>query len=429
MTIPIIHVHTQVDKSTVAYAKFMWETMLALAAHPDQLTITVHAMGPAAADRSRDWIKHGTAVVVPGRKNDALHGSYGHAACIMSALKMSGNGEIHIVADSDTVVIAKGWDNYIRNRLVNDNIGMIGTTYEDLGGFSSGGSTVQTYKKKPTFTWAALQPMHNWRDLDVLPNKAHKIAINTPLLSEIYGLPQGYSVFGEAAYQIPQYLYNNKLTHEGWRQLKPTKDGIVLKGLSDYHEEYHAENIPFVVHHRGSLRHAYRGDRISRQFYAAVDAHLATEVANKPRWTWNDAGKSLSSIVDEPPAQVAAPIVPQEITPESFVPTIREWLKVSFSGAVIKARTNVDRNVASMTLPFTRPSTDKIGHLRVEGLLQHNYPIVVPTATEPYMITVRNVTGAPVVVGSGKKNETLVTIPHNKTWWLLVDIDGVQRVE
>lgn len=427
MTIPAIHVHSQADKSTVAYVKFMWETMLAMANHPDLLELTVHCMGPSAADRVSGWVKQGRSIIVPSKKGDPLNGSKGHAVCIMSALAFTGDGKIHVVADSDTVVIAKGWDDYIRNRLVNDGIGMIGTTYEDLGGFSSGANSVQTYKKAPTFTWAALGPMHNWRDLNVMPNKAHHVAITTPLLSEIYNLPQGYSVFGEAAWQIPQYLYDNKLKYEGWRQLKPTKESVVLKGLSDYHEEYHADGTPFVVHHRGSMRHAYRGDKISAKFYTAVDTYLAKEATHEPRWKYTDEGKILTPVAPSVVrVEFNGPKV--EVPPEKFVSSGKEWLKITFNGNVVRARKGIDRNIASPQLDFIVPGVDRLGHMRVEGMLEHNFPIVVPpTAKEPYMITVRNMTGAPLMVTNGSGGS--VAVPTAKTWWLLVDIDSVQRVE
>ena len=427
MTTPAIHVHTQADKSTVPYVKFMWETMLSTANHPELLHITVHCMGPSAVDRIKAFIQQGRAVLVPNRKGDPLNGSRGHAVCIMNALSMTGDGEIHIIADSDTVTVAKGWDDYIRNRLVNDNVGMIGTTYEDLGGFSSGGTTIQTYKKVPTFTWAALNPMHNWRDLDVSPNKAHSIAITTQKLSEIYNLPIGYNVFGEAAYQVPQYLHDHKLSYEGWPQLKPTKTAIVLKGLSDYHEEYNAESVPFVVHHRGSLRLAYRSDRFSRAFYGAVDAYLAIEATHEPRWKWQDTGKVLIPVA--PVAREAAPQVGPviEVTPENFVSSGNEWLKVGYNGTVIRVRKKIDRKLAAAQLDFKPPVDGLVGHVRVEGVLEHKYPIVLPqTTTIPYMVTVRNATGGTLMVSCGKGES--IAVPATRTWLILVDIDTAQHV-
>lgn len=428
MIVPTIHCHSQIDKSTVGFLKFMWETMLAMANHPESLKITVHCMSQAAADRVGTWLVRGETKVVPDKRGEPLNGSYGHAACIMSALSMTGNGEIHVIADSDTVVVAKGWDDYIRNRLVNDGVGMIGTTYEDLGGFSSGKDKVQAYKKSPTFTWCALSPTHNWQDLSVWPDKGKQIAIDSELLSQIYGLPQGYSVFGEAGYQLPQYLHDNSLNCEGWRQLKPSKEGVVLKGLSDYHEEYHAADVPIVVHHRGSMRHRYREDRISRHFYKSVDDYLAEEQKrSEGRWTWSDNGKvlvpvSVKSQPNVPPGPKA------QVAPSEYVPRGKEWIKVSFNGKVIVPRTTIDRKSPSKELSLKRPNVDAVGHVRVEGVLEHDYPIVLPPiVTEPYMVTLRNMSGAPLYVNCGKGAP--VEVPNWKTYWLIVDVDSVQRVE
>jgi len=280
-----IKVHTQVDRSTVSYAEFMWQTMLRLAADPSKISLTVHCMENGVAERVTQLLNVDVSSV-PNVTGAPLGGSYGHGACVMNALASSNNGCINVIADSDTCMVAKGWDSYLKEKLIKGNVAIVGATYEDIGGFSSGSDKVQTYKKIPTLTWCALSPKHDWRSLNILPNKLHKVAIATDELSTIYNLPIGYVIFGEVGWQIPQYLHDNKLAYEGWRQLKPTKDAVVLKGLSDYHEEFHVDaNVPFVVHHRGSLRHPYRGSEMSQRFYDAVDRYLQKELLMQPRWT------------------------------------------------------------------------------------------------------------------------------------------------
>ena len=77
----------------------------------------------------------------------------------------------------------------------------------------------------------------------------------------------------------------------------------MLRGLSDYHEEYHvADGVPFVVHHRGSRNHAYRGDKVSQDFFGAVDRWLVDEKQREPRWRWepNESNRAaLEQIVEE----------------------------------------------------------------------------------------------------------------------------------
>lgn len=275
-----MHVHTQVDEVTLGYARFMWETMLNLARNPDRLKLTIHCMSDptpvrtaAASWRSVNDVRH------PG----SGRGSTGHGICVNDALSMTGDGDIHVIADSDTVVLARGWDTCVERVLEYNSC--FGVRYEDPGGFSSGNSHIQTYKWCPNFVWIALSGKHDWRDLDALPRKDQNVKITTLSLGSIYNLPVGYEVLCDVGWKLPEYLYLNKLWYTGLEQLKPTGPrATVLKGLSDYHEEYHVDGVPFVAHHRGSMRHAYRQSEISKLFYAAVDAHLARESTIDPRW-------------------------------------------------------------------------------------------------------------------------------------------------
>jgi len=431
MNIPTIHVHTAVDKSTVPFARFMWETMISLANHPDNLRLTVHCMGSTAHARIVDWPGKNDSMVTPCKKGDPLHGSRGHGVCVMEALDMTGDGDIHVIADSDTVIAAKGWDDYLRTRLLTDGIAIVGSTYEDLGGFSSGNSKTQTYKRIPTLTWCALSPLHDWRALDVLPDKGKQLVIETEAQSNIYNLPIGYTILGDVAWQLPQYLHDHELTYEGWRQLKPSKDAVILKGLSDYHEEFHVGDVPFITHQRGSMTHAYRGNRLSNAFYAAIDRHLIAEQVGPARFQWTGSPREIpifkeASIEPTLPSQDD---MPETVTPETYVAQGKEWLKVTYSGTVVLARKNANRVSKFEQLMFEAPKNNLIGHLRIEGSLEFDYSISLPaTFREAYLVTVRNVTGATIRVCSAG-NDRFVSVPTNKTWFVLVDVDGVERVE
>lgn len=419
-SVPLIHCHTQADKNTVPYACFMWETMLALAAHPEHLKLTVHCMGPSAADKASGW-RQAEAIISRSRSPDGNTGSAGHGSCVMDALSMTNDGALHVIADSDTVMVAKGWDEYLRMKLVNEGFGIVGSTYEDLGGFSSGNASTQTYKKIPTLTWCALTPEHSWRTLDVMPNKNHLISIKTHELSRIYNLPQGYNVFGEVGWQIPQYINDNRLKYEGWRQLKPTGEAIVLKGLSDYHEEFHVgDRIPFLVHHRGSLRHAYRGDRISKRFYEAVDAYLDAEMKVSPRWTWD------STVIPPEPEKPEEPAQTYAMPPPSGT-LFEEWLKVTYDGTAVLPKRKIDRNTVSGLLEMKVPLQGSVGHMRIEGVLVNSYPIIVPAIKlTPYMFTCRNISGHTVTISAGRG--VTKDVHDGSIKWLLVDVDGVHQI-
>lgn len=279
---PFMHrivVHVSVDASTVGYAAFGWKTALELASDPDMLTLVAHCMD----GRSAVAMATLTSASMRLGKSERLAGSHGHALCIMDALSYTNDRNIHVIADTDAVLLAKGWDSFVRAR-VKAGVGFLGTTYEDVGGFSSGTGLIQTYKKVPNFIWAAMGPQHDWRGLDITPKKEHRIHITDETLSKIYNLPIGFSVFGEAGWQVPQFVHDNDIRYEGLKQLKPTKDATVLQGLTDYSEEYHVDGVPFVVHQRGGRQFAYRTSELSANFFKVVDGYLAEEVKRSPRW-------------------------------------------------------------------------------------------------------------------------------------------------
>jgi hypothetical protein len=259
-----IHLHTQIDSNTLSYANYMLKAAYHFANKKSLLLTTVHCLD--ASMKEKVDTQHNVSLT------KSVGGSTGHGVAIMDALAMTNDGDIHVIADSDTVIVKQGWDDILRKKFFDENFDIVGGTYEDVGGFSSGTGKVQTYKKIPTLTWCALSPRNDWRDLNVLPNKSHMIQINTDELSVTYNLPKGYVVFGEVGYQIPQYLRDKNLSYEGWRQIKPTSsESIILSGLCDYHEEFHVDNEPFFVHHRGSLRHPFRLNKMSNDFYDRLD--------------------------------------------------------------------------------------------------------------------------------------------------------------
>jgi len=452
MDVPTIHVHTQSDKSTIGYVQFMWQTMRELANKPDFLRLSVHCMGPTAVERLTSLPNTKVYQVADIAVDTGLVGSMGHAACVEHAMTMTDDGDIHIVADSDTVVLAKGWDDYVRYELLDKGLGTFGTTYEDIGGFTSGAGTVQTYKNVPNVVWMALSPNHRWRDLRARPRKNDNLHITNEGQSKIYGLPIGYHVLRDVAWQIPEYLSSRGITYVGWKQLKPSKDATVLKGLSDYHEEYHVteDDIPFVVHHRGSMRHAYRGDRISQNFYAAVDAWLVQEKARPTRWLWspNDANKhalmAMAGSKSQATERIAeiekgAGLVLTTPVPAPAVPniassnvaaggsTIAGWLKATLDGNGVWSRytTPVPEVI---NVDFTPELTGK--NLRLEGTVS-NVCITLPPVPEsgrPHTMTIRNLTAGSVTlkIPAGRLE---LQVPKDKCWLILVDVDGVVHVE
>jgi hypothetical protein len=446
MNVPTIHCHSHSDKSTIEYAVFMWKTMRELANHPEALRMTAHCIGPTAADQLGK-LPNSQGFHVPATDGGVggQGGSTAHGVCVEHALAMTDDGDIHLNVDSDTVVLAKGWDDYIRIQLLDRGVGIMGATFEDIGGFSSGGGLLQTFKGIPYTCWMAMSPAHVWRDLKVRPAKDSNIPISNEGLAKTYGLPIGYSVLKDVGWQIPEYLHARNIPYVGWKHLKGSKDAVVLKGLSDYHEEFHVDgNVPFVVHHRGSMRHPYRAAGISLGFYTAVDNYITQEKKHEqPRWVWqanesNAAIRTAMQVMAREAApriaqfvasarSVTAPAAPAAPTPTMPVPTVAAidgWLKATLDDRGVFSRyTQPVPRLVDITFTPDTPSK----HLRLEGNVVGVHIQLPPAPLHPHWMTVRNLTAGPatLLVPDGRRG---VDVPVGACWQVLVDVDGVIHV-
>jgi hypothetical protein len=182
-------------------------------------------------------------------------------------------GALDIIADTDTVMLQRDWDRAIAGLL--ETTGIVATCYEDIGGFSSGAGKVQTYKRKPSLTWFALSPKYDWRGLDPRPAKQRTIVIASDELAKLYNLPIGYELVRDVGWLVPAFLHENKIPFTVFDQIKPTSSAsMALKTGIDYHEEYHMAGHPVLAHQRGSHKHPFRGNDISRSFYDSCDAYM-----------------------------------------------------------------------------------------------------------------------------------------------------------
>jgi hypothetical protein len=265
----------------------MWRHALRLADDPRRVIMTVHCIDGGDGAPYADLFKSLEGVIVVRTavpSNLGFDGtSLAHARCVQDALSMTRDGSIHVISDSDAFVVMRRWDEYVRARLDHDDgIGMLGTTYEPMDGWSSGSENVQTYKGAPSLTWCALNPRHDWSKLDVSPCKGrYPVTIGTDEQSGIYGLPVGVNVLGEVGWRIPQFLHDEDVTYHGMKHLKGSRDAKVLKGLSDYHEEYVVElegiEVPFIAHHRGSLRHPFKASEMSAAFFNRIEGWIESQ--------------------------------------------------------------------------------------------------------------------------------------------------------
>lgn len=273
----LVDVHTTVSLNSIRYFDYMRANYRALAGTPARVRFFAYCLDRASAIWLRRDRSLAEVVALPyGR------GSSGHALAIETALQRGARDSVNIIADSDTAIFAHDWDAMIVDDLVTlRRHGIVGTRLEDIGGFSSGETPYQQYKGKPTTTWMALSPHYDFRALQVRPDKANTIPVTDERLATIYNLPIGCIVVKDTGWQIPEFLDRHAIPHFAFDLVKPNSATAgPLAGTSPYHDEFHWNGAPFLAHQRGSMKHRFRIDPLSRDFYDACDAYFGA-----PDWT------------------------------------------------------------------------------------------------------------------------------------------------
>jgi hypothetical protein len=290
---PLFRVHAVDCDNAIDYFRYLVANYRALASQDARVSIVAHCTDAASAEevaasgladmvvpvhrRPEFWV-YGNRVDVLNRvgllagRAPSLGGSSGHAAGLNSALRMTG-GAVDIVADCDTVILMPEWDRIVAQEL--ETAGIVGATYEAVGGFSSGSGAKQTYKDLPTLTWVALSPRYDFRRLDA----AHRLWRSLPLRSAqsaaLYNLSAGHRLVRDIGWKLPRYLRQHGIPAKVLRHVKPTSaEAQVLAGTHDYHDEFLLGDRPFVVHQRGSRKHPFRSQPLSAPFYDAAERYL-----------------------------------------------------------------------------------------------------------------------------------------------------------
>jgi len=279
-----INVHATVSSNSLGYFEYMRANYHALTSRENTLRFFVYCLDRGSAHHLKDdKTIHMVFPLAYGR------GSGGHAQAIEHAIKNMVPGEPNIIADTDVVLLLKDWDKLLVDAMIDQKrFGIVGTRLEDIGGFSSGETKYQQYKKKPTTTWMALSGDYDFSGLQVRPDKSNFIEITNDELSALYNLPIGYFVVKDTGWQIPSYLQDRKIPYFALEIVKPTSpQAKALKGTNPYHDEFQWDGVPYLAHQRGSMRHRFRIDPLSVDFYDACDRYLGN-----PAWsvrpTWSD---------------------------------------------------------------------------------------------------------------------------------------------
>jgi hypothetical protein len=237
-----IYVHVVLDKGTLPYAQRMLRVAREQASDPGFTACTWQA-----GSRGSSW----------------GHGEGLQQAFTSVATKPPG---IHVIADSDTVLLKRNWDVDIRKQL--EDVHCFGAAYDRIGSFSAGDGPSQTYKTCPNLTWLAFDSASApWHLFD--PQRAETELELSPTLEQLYGLRPGDRLLRDVGWQLPMFLYVHQLKS---RCLDRKRE--VLRSLPEYHEEWHLGTDPFLAHQRGSSKHPFMSDPHSRPFYMACDRWL-----------------------------------------------------------------------------------------------------------------------------------------------------------
>lgn len=267
----MIVIHTAVSSNSLKYYEFLRNNYSNLSSGKYTIVYKAYCLDTKSFQKLKKSNQLGEVIYCGDVK-----GSYGHALAINQALKTLTPNAINIISDSDIAIVFQNWDSLLFD-LFNRNIpcSVLGTQLEPIGGFSSGDSKFQQYKQKPTTTWLAISPKYNFKKLSVLPDKSTFKIIKSEKDALLYNLPKGYNLVKDTGWQIPKYLNDNKFPYKVLDIVSPkSSDSIVLKGISEYHDEFHYKGEPFLVHQRGSMRHKFRVDPLSKHFYNSVDQFL-----------------------------------------------------------------------------------------------------------------------------------------------------------
>ena len=232
-----IVVHIPYNNATEAYTRYYIEAMRRMAASPLELELQLHIVpykSPCADSHSKA-IREAFAAIE--QKPDA----------------------VHVVCDSDTVVVMPKWDEVVKGILT--QVDCFGTAYQDVGTKQTGYGKKQTYKGKPNVEWLALAPGKPWHLFEPAKTGGEDVLVQTRDDSDLYGLNVGFQVLADTCWNLPMFLRDQQLTS----RVMPN-----VPNNSPY-EEWQLDGVPFVIHQGKSRKNPFRATPYSRDFYTIAD--------------------------------------------------------------------------------------------------------------------------------------------------------------
>lgn len=268
-----IIIHMTVGYMSGQHVIHNWNWLNRLAANKESIWLSIVDLG-IGSDKMNEIItqckQSNKNVVCIGVHKRGSGSSERHSIALNQVLSniTASSIDINILSDADCYTVLKDWDLLVRKVLSSSDC--LGTTYENVGGFSSGAGKKQTYKRLPNCTWFAMSPGIDWSQLDCTPDLYNESKL-TKEDAVMYNLSFDNILLRDAGWKIPRFIKDGKLKYTVLSHEKPTQRSKVLQGLSDYHEEYQLDGVPILVHQRGASKHAFRVGKLSEGFLKAVD--------------------------------------------------------------------------------------------------------------------------------------------------------------
>jgi hypothetical protein len=248
---PLIVVNALYDHDTEPYARYCFKAMQRMASTGARLKLRLHSC-----------------------QGDPQWAADNHCAGIRESVKETAiePAAVHIICDSDTVVVMPDWDLAVLTALETHDC--IGTAYAPIGSMAAGCGRKQTYKDKPNVEWLALKPGKPWHRFDPARpgHGGHSIVVDSPEAEVLWGMKLGYEVLTDTCWNFPMFLRDYGLTSQALPNIEH-RQYVALQGMMCY-EEWHLDGVPFVVHQGKSRKNSFRGTAFSKSFYDRCDQLL-----------------------------------------------------------------------------------------------------------------------------------------------------------
>lgn len=293
----LFNVHVVVDSKSMSYFDYLIQNFKHTAKRPAFLQFFCYSLDRRSFRRFNHDNRIKSCIFVPSVRearmfikargvkrrlkdfltgHKVLGGSDGHSLGLNAINSMMSRlGGHNIIADSDVAILRPHWDQHVLKMF--ESYHLFGTSYEPIGGFSSGVGKVQTYKNFPNANWLALRKDVSLKDFDWMPRKNENLTIDTVERSKIFGLPIGFEMVCDGGWCFPEYCAHFGYKALSMEHVKPSSGKAqVIKTDNDYNEEYLLSGKAFVGHQRGGSRHKFKQDPMSIAFYACVEKAVGT---------------------------------------------------------------------------------------------------------------------------------------------------------